>query len=344
METTLGRCTRDLNVALRVEPSRYRFFQAVRLWGLTCRQPGEKRLIPASLRFRTPASLMFPPSEVLVVREREASEAGQGVLAEMEVSFLGLTGPSGTLPSHYTELLIERRAYWRDGAMHEFFDLFSHRSISLFYAAWRKYRHWVAYESADNDGLAHNIKALAGIGIRQLSEQIAVGSGGVSPLFFMYFAGLLAQKPLSACSLATLLSGYFEVPIKVEQFVGEWVSLPANAQTRLGQQAASLGGDAISGERIWARQNKLRLIVGPLRANQFVAFLPGGCGCEALATLMRFAVGHGLGCDVMLILCQSDIHRSRMDGEADVRLGFNAWVSSVPLDHDADDVRYTLLH
>ncbi|MBS1157491.1 MAG: impH [Proteobacteria bacterium] len=344
METTIRRSHSDLNQTLAENPACYRFFQAVRLWGLIRRQPGEKRLIPASLRFRSPATLAFPASEILAMRERESVVSGGVALSEIDVGFMGLTGPSGALPNHYTEIMVERRVYSRDTAMHDFFDLFTHRSVSLFYAAWCKYRHWVAFESGESDGLARNIKDLSGVGISRLAEQVAANGARVPPLFFVHFAGLLAQKPLSASSMGTLLTGYFGARVEIEQFVGEWVVIPAEVQTSLGQQGATLGLDAIAGERVWERQNKIRIVIGPLKAAEFSAFLPGATGAEALAMLVRFAVGHALACDVTLILRREDVRPSQMAADQGLRLGFNTWAASLPIERDVDDVRYTLLH
>ncbi|MDR3409642.1 MAG: type VI secretion system baseplate subunit TssG [Formivibrio sp.] len=344
METTLRRSHSDLNQTLAENPARYRFFQAVRLWGLIRRQPGEKRLIPASLRFRSPATLAFPASEILALRERESVVAGGAALSEIDVGFMGLTGPSGALPNHYTEIMVERRVYSRDTAMHDFFDLFTHRSVSLFYAAWRKYRHWVSFEAGETEGLARNIKDISGVGISRLTEQISANGEQVSPLFFVHFAGLLAQKPLSASSMATLLTGYFGVKVEIEQFVGEWIVIPPEARNSLGQQGATLGFDTLAGERVWERQNKMRIVIGALNAAEFAAFLPGATGAEALAMLVCFAVGHALACDVTLILRREDVRPSQMATDQGLRLGFNTWAASLPIERDVDDVRYTLLH
>lgn len=58
----------------------------------------------------------------------------------MTINFMGLTGPSGALPTRYTEMLLERRLQHRDQTAHHFFDLLNHRLITLFYQAWRKHQ------------------------------------------------------------------------------------------------------------------------------------------------------------------------------------------------------------
>ncbi len=63
----------------------------------------------------------------------------------MAVACLGLFGPSGSLPDHYTSLVIQRLRQ-HDFALRDFLDLFNHRTISLFYRAWEKYRFTIAYE------------------------------------------------------------------------------------------------------------------------------------------------------------------------------------------------------
>ena len=66
-----------------------------------------------------------------------------------------LTGPSGVLPRHYTEMLLRWERDRKDDEKHApraWFDLFNHRFISLFYRAWTKYRFPVAYERAAGRG------------------------------------------------------------------------------------------------------------------------------------------------------------------------------------------------
>ena len=48
----------------------------------------------------------------------------------MVVTFMGVTGPIGVLPYHYTALLL-RRLRDKDFALCDFLDLFHHREIAI---------------------------------------------------------------------------------------------------------------------------------------------------------------------------------------------------------------------
>ena len=86
----------------------------------------------------------------------------------MTVAFMGLTGPLGVLPRHYTDLLLERGRR-KDWTLRDFLDIFNHRLISLFYRAWEKYRLPIVYEAAawrhqENDCGSQYLFDLMGLG------------------------------------------------------------------------------------------------------------------------------------------------------------------------------------
>jgi type VI secretion system protein ImpH len=169
-----------LNERLRENPGDFDFFQAVRLlvrMGERGVLPGEersakgpestKRMPPGhdfapqeeAVRFRSIASHAFGATEIVrIARPRdtilpEGSDAAGEVPharaidgpLEMFVTFMGLMGPSGVLPQHYTTQIIERFKS-KDYALADFLDLFNHRIVSLFYRAWEKYRFPIGFE------------------------------------------------------------------------------------------------------------------------------------------------------------------------------------------------------
>ena len=125
-------------------PYEFNFFQAVKLLSLILNdRPGVGRLSDPReepVRFKVHKSLAFQPSSIHALSDESNPPS-------MTVAFMGLTGVQGVLPHHYTEHIIARRQS-KDFTMAEFFDLFNHRLISLFYRAWEKHRPPVRFQIA----------------------------------------------------------------------------------------------------------------------------------------------------------------------------------------------------
>ncbi len=352
------RSYRHLDDDLQAEGPRFRFFQAVRLLALSNKAGSKKKPLPSNLRFLSPLSLSFPASEIaglapstLPVRQENdsleienCSEAqADNPSLNMTVGFMGLTGPSGALPVAYTELLIDRRNQFRDTTAHQFLDMFTHRAVSLFYQAWHKHRFYLPYEAGDNDGFSRNLLDLVGLGLGQLQQRLVASGAGIPDRFLIHFAGLLSQKPVAASNIAALIEGYFSVTATLEQFVGQWQQLPVNEQTRFGGNACRLGHNTFIGERLWDRQNKIRLKLGPMRRADFDRFMPGEPGRTALLELVQFCVGLTLDCEAKLILAHPDIPPPVLDAASSMRLGCNLWLNSRPATQDAADSCFMLL-
>jgi type VI secretion system protein ImpH len=323
--------TREL---LYREPWDWEFFQAVRLLALLT---PERELVGGAVdpmreivRFRTRPSLEFPASQVYAL----ARVDGDARPPEMTVNFLGLTGPLGVLPHAYTELLIERARY-KDTALWQFLDLFSHRFVSLFYRAWEKYRFAVAYERTGEEPVTENLFSLIGLGTAGLRGRL-----GVPDQALLFYAGLVGQRPHSASAVEAVLSDYFGVPIALEPFVGQWLQLEPENLSRLGAKNSELGATLVLGERVWDRPSKFRLRVGPLDAVRFTTFLPPGPAFAPLVALARFLVGLELDFDVQLVLAKNDVPGIRLGGGARSlpMLGWTTWLQTGPRAADADDV------
>lgn len=340
MASPRRRSPRDLNAELAQDASQFSFFQAVRLLGLSTRKrDGRRAALPPRLRFRTLAALSFPPSELQSYRPIASAEDSDA-LAEMTQSFIGLTGPSGVLPTSYTELLLERRQQYKDDSLHAFLDLFSHRSAALFFAAWQKYRYWIRVEAGEEDDFSRNLLDLSGLGLQSLRQQLQ-GDNGMDENLFVYFAGLLSQKPLSGQALVALVEGFFGVSASLQQFVGQWMNIPLDEQSRLGGHACELGISVLAGARVWDRQTRLQLRLGSMDRQRYDALQPGGPAAQALQALLKFAVGHNLAVDVCLVLQKQAVPPARLAADNALRLGGSCWLGAQQ--RDPDDMRYALL-
>lgn len=327
-------------------PHRFDFFQAVRVleWQARrdARDPRTARRHAVGhdhdpreevVRLRAETSLTFPGNQVA------GAEAGaDGRPPTLVGAFLGLVGPLGVLPQHYTEQMI-RSLRERNRALRDFFDVFHHRSFSLFYRAWAKYRLPVSFERGQGgrepDPVSTAIGSFVGIGQPSLTKRLAVEDATL-----LHYSGLLSRGPRSAADLQEMLSDFLGRPVTVESFVGGWLPIAPDGQTRLASlsepdgQHCRLGIDALAGDRAWDVQGKFRLRIGPLDRAQFRDFMPEGREFRKLQDLVRIYVGPELDFELQVTLVAAEVPAARLaEGEDDrggARLGWNGWVLHAP--------------
>src|SRR5262249_20371221 len=200
------------------------------------------------------------------------------------------------LPRHYTEMLMRARDARGPERFvaRDWFDLFNHRLISLFYRAWTKYRFWLTYERGEYAQsepalFTESMFSLMGLGTKSLRNRLRIAVrptaegaprehvlARVEDLALIYYAGLLAHRPRCAISLERLLADYFGVPVRVVQFQGQWLRLDPDSQSQVSAQEekSAMGLNAIVGDRVWDIRSKIRICLGPLGYERFAAFLP----------------------------------------------------------------------
>lgn len=365
MATARRRRHASLIEELFEEPHRFGFFQAVRVLEryAECRTTndgiGERFEVGGAndpqhevVRFLALSQARFPSSEVVRL-ERVPPEDGAPPSSEvpprMTISFIGLTGPSGVLPDHYTTTVV-RRARAHETALADFFDLFNHRIVSLFYRVWEKYRLPVRFERRMRRGREPDLSelllhSLVGLGTKHLRDRLRVPDRAL-----LYYAGIFAQQPRNAVSLEALLCAYFDLPVKVCQFQGEWHRLDYEERSHLPSTAAPLGRhnllgrDTILGGHVWDIQGQFRLRVGPLSYLMFRAFMPTGSMLPPFSDLVRAYIGPQLGFSVQPVLDRNEAPPCLLGayGDDPPLLGWNTWIHAEPIAEPFDGVRFSL--
>jgi type VI secretion system protein ImpH len=333
----------DLKQELLQRGFRFEFFQAVRLLARVYpdRQPVGDSGNPSKevVRFRAHQSLAFPPSDIAQISQaRDESRP-----AEMTVAFMGLTGPQGVLPRYYTELMLER-LHRKDSTLRDFFDMFNHRMISLFFRAWEKHHCAVGFEQwllkGKDDRFARLLFALAGLGTEGLRDRLTIDDRSV-----LRYVGLLRQRPRSAAALERCLGDYFQVPVRVKQFIGAWLKLEEADWTRIGVTGCNniLGHSALAGTKVWDQQAAFRVELGPLNFEQFNLLLPSGQAYPTLVQLTKLFAGPELDFGVQLLLRADDVPATRLESTETYapRLGWTTWLKTKPFEHHADEVRFS---
>jgi type VI secretion system protein ImpH len=244
-------------------------------------------------------------------------------------------------------------------------DLFNHRLLSLFYRAWQKYRFYIPYErneyvKDEPDAFTRALFSLIGVGMKPLRNRLLVSTyqeddglrrermlAKINDFSLLYYSGFLSHRPRCAVVLQALLRDYYELPIDIKQFQGQWLRLDASNQSRLGGEDGNneMGVNLVAGDRVWDVQNKIRIRMGPLRYPHFNEFLPDRSPAARrkafflLAHLVRLYVGPELDFDVQLILRAEEVPACRLavGRGGGAQLGWNTWSLTRRLPHHAED-------
>lgn len=290
-----------------------------------------------SLRFKTNQSLAFPSSEIDSIQRIENSNGSSQW--QMSVNLMGLTGSMGVLPFHYTELILKRQKQ-KDETLSKFFDLFNHRTLSLFFQASVKYNLPLSYE---RNRLHQSLKKQHEPQTRALLSLIGLGTEGLQDRLhtknesLLYYSGLFSQKVRTATSLKQILRSHFNIPVKIDQFIGQWQELIDDVRTKLPDfnnptgRNVCLGRSAMLGKKGWFAQGKLHVILGPLNKQQLQAFAPGTTALKALNELVRMYVGMENDYDFIIRIKKSDIpDKIRLGKKQPAIIGWNTWLSNKP--------------
>jgi type VI secretion system protein ImpH len=323
-------------------PHRFDFFQAIRLleWANheTAEHEPRRRRYPVGydrpaekeiVYFRAIPSLQFPATQISRWVWRTLAD-GRELPPEMIITFMGLTGPSGVLPAHYTRELLNR-IHTKDYVLRDFLDLFNHRTVSFYYRAWEKYRVYIGYEKArrerqKEDPFSQVLRSLAGIGSANATKKWHINDDHL-----LFYAGLLHHRSRNVTSLAAMLSDYFEVPIRIKQLISEKMALSLEQQTRLPHanepqgNHCQLSKTALLGSHITQSQHRFRVVVGPLNYTQFKRFLLEGRTRLALRDMVRLYVGSQFSFDVQLVLQKQEQAICRLYTPSDPEPSHLSW-------------------
>jgi type VI secretion system protein ImpH len=241
----------------------------------------------------------------------------------------GLFGPNGPLPIHLTEYVHERLQA-RDATLSRFLDVFHHRFIALFYRAWAQAQPHVNRDRPKADRFTMYVGAFAGMASAASRDRDALPD-----LAKFFHVGAFIRQVRNAEGLAHVLQHFFRVPAQIEEFVGHWLPLSVSERTALNSSAA-LGSGAVLGGRVWDRQHKFRIRLGPLTLDQYESFLPGGGHLRKLVDWVRMYLCFELDWDARLLLKQNQVPSVTLGGGQ--RLGWTTWLGQRRANTPADDL------
>lgn len=224
------------------------------------------------------------PGNAITKLEESGFEDGMHKV-NMQVSFMGLTGCAGALPQFYSELVMQRLRY-KDTTMRDFYDMFNHRLISLYYRAWKKYKPSLNHVNDEKKKDPY-------------TQIIGLLSGGFSE-HQLHFSGLYRRKIRNVADLTNILSSYLGCEVSIEQMVGQWHELKEQELTRLASQAlyegqyARLGVDTMIGSKVWDISSNINVNIKTNDPEKAKSLLPNGSLFKLAKKITKDYVGNAI--------------------------------------------------
>ncbi|MBT0728006.1 type VI secretion system baseplate subunit TssG [Rosenbergiella australiborealis] len=271
-------------------------------------------LSPAEENFRLSqaVSLAFPASEI-------ASLSWQDQQLAIKLFSLGVWGPQGALPLHFSELAFTR-AQQQDTALIDFIDLFHHRSMAIFFRAWHAAQDTASLDRPQHDRFSHYLRCLSGGSPSTAFESDLRQHKQLS-------AGLhLARKTCAPQDLCATLEAWFHLPFKIEEFQPEWIMVTPEGQSRLHNLAYGqrLADGTILGDACYQVNHKFKVWCGPLTYEQYVSLHPQQDSLARLDEAIQRLTGGYYHYDLQLVLAKNTVPPLTLSGE--LQLGFDTWL------------------
>ncbi len=316
--------------ALAEAPHAFDFYQTLRrlecLYDEKPRWGEALRPVDEAVRLGQDPDLSFAPAPLAALYPGR-----DGRPPRLHVRLFGLLGPNGPLPLHITEHVRDRLRNAGDPATSRFLDLLHHRFTALFYRAWAQAQPHVNRDRPASDRFTGYIGALVGIAPPLLRNRDTVPDAAK-----LFHVGALVRQVRNAAGLADILRHFFRVPVEIEEYVGHWMVLGPRERTYVGRPGAVLGAGAVLGGRVWDRQHKFRVALGPLTLSEYEQFLPGRRPLQQLVDWVRFYFGFEHDWDLRLRLKSNQVPSLVLGSVG--RLGWTSWLGARRASHDAGEL------
>ena len=304
----------DLKAHLTEWGHKYSFFQAIKLLHrLSPHSAPLGELGPVAkeaIRLRHDPRLIFASGDVSSIREYEDGRF------EVRSTFLGLTGASSPLATALCEDLA-RVDDEETERLRDFYDLFHHRLLSLFYRAWKKYRFAAGFRTGGADPFTR--RALAFVGTDLWGS---VSPRGLPPMVQLALAPVLSQRTRSARMLELLLARMFDdVPVRVISFIQRRVRIPDNQRVSLGRVRTTLNEDFTVGTHVIDQTGRFRVHVGPASYEICQALMPGGSHYASLRDVVAQFTRGILEAELEVELAEDASFSFQLGSESSATLG-----------------------
>lgn len=301
------------------KPWRFGYLSLMRYFGAQFREhpPVGCASRPHQEAFRlgqTP-SLIFAPREIA-----EATVTPEGKL-HVRLFGLGLWGANGPLPTHYTEIALNRQDSSRDTTLVDFANIFHHRHLTQFYRAWQSAQSAGAgLDRHEAESFSFYVASLSGQDLQEITDSPLPSHARLTA------SAHLVREARNPDGITSTLAHYFGVPFDLHEYVLHWIAIAPEEYTQLGIPGPSsiIGEGALVGQRVPDRQHKFRLTIGPLDLDNYLHFLPNGRDLLSLVEWIRAFVGYEYVWEIQLQIKAHSAPPARIG--AGQQLGWTTWL------------------
>ena len=300
-------------------PWRYGYLSLMRRFGAQYRS--QPKIGYAARPQQEPFRLGQSPSLIFAPREiADATRTSEGKF-RIRLLGLGLWGANGPLPTHYTEIALNRRDSNHDTTLVDFVDIFHHRYLTQFYSAWQSAQSaGGGLDRLEAETFSFFTASLSGQNLEEIASSPLPSHARLAA------AAHLVREARNPDGITSTLSHYFGVPFKLEEYILHWIPVATEERTRLGipGYASMLGEGALIGEMVPDRQHKFCLTIGPLELQDYLRFLPNGKGLSILIEWLRAFIGYEYVWEIQLQLKPHSAPPAQLG--SDQRLGWTTWL------------------
>ncbi|MDR1365393.1 MAG: type VI secretion system baseplate subunit TssG, partial [Holosporales bacterium] len=195
-------------------------------------------------------------------------------VAKIHTNLPGIAGIDGALPDCYVEEFLLRDNETKD-TIADFFNIFNNKILGLRYSFMKRHHVQSLSCRSEESVIGKVISSLSGFGFVCNNDEGSVPT--LSRQFKIASQSLFWQRTRTADGIKTLLADFFEVPVKVKQFVGSFVQIDESQRSAIGTKKHrynSLGKDCFLGNKVWDQAGGIDIEVGPLDFSTYIKFLP----------------------------------------------------------------------
>ena len=280
-----------------------------------------------AIQFSVAGNLAFPNSDIESLQYIEEDEP----YWQVTINFLGLIGPSGVLPPHYTELLLEQ-AHQKRFALKEFIDLLHQRIITFYYEVWIKTHFYFNFNAKNSFEQPNDIMDTLG-GHVGLSVSKKLQSLNFTEKFLLCHAGIFAKKRPTPSELRTLIEYYSKLHVEIVPYYKKKYYFLSSQASCLSSRAHINGNNCLLsinthlGDAINLYQNYFKIIIYVKSFEQLNNLLPDKSFFKNICDITQRYVGIDYSFSIELSCNLSVIESCKLSDVTSGRLGWNSWIN-----------------